>query len=345
MVSTIDGDLITIDGIVTPSSESNIALDPSKGTKYEIKVKEGQPVKKGEPIVVYSNDLISTKISLQEKQIKEKKNQVSKVNSEINSNNQGGAQKVDAQPMTNPNAQAMASAIGQDKGQLKESVSALNTEIEMAEEELKQLKEQRNELTVTSPIDGVIVSVNKENVSATTPLVIIEANTKYIEGQLSEFELTEVTEETPAVVEFKALGDEEYSTEIAKINKRPAENQALAMGGAATGGNDKVSNYKILLELPKIEGKTLENGFHALITLGKKENKIELEKTYLITDDEGNTANKVWVLDNENKLHIKEVEGEEDGEKFYVTKGLTEGDKVVKAPSKDFKEGQEVVSK
>ncbi|KEH93713.1 efflux RND transporter periplasmic adaptor subunit [Clostridium massiliodielmoense] len=307
-----------INGVVYPKETENIYLDPSKGNDYSIKVKEDAIVSKGDTLIIYNGDTLNSKISLAESQMKDNKNQINLLDSEY-------------KKIPSPANES-----------IKEKIKAIKDTIKASEIELKELKKQKENLTIKSPIDGKVSAINLGNNNPSNPIITIESIDKIIKGSLTEYELPNIKTSTPCKVNFKAIDKKYYTSKIVKINNNPSNDAPTGMPNGI-GASPKVSNYDILFKVPDNFKDKLQNGFHALIKIGNVDKKIVFPKNAVYKDVD-NTHKLVWII-KDKKVYSKNVEVKEDGKNYALVSGLDSGATLIVDAPKNLKEEDEVTLK
>lgn len=336
-----------INGTVYAESTHNIFLDVSKGNDYDVKIKQGDSVKKGDIVLVYNSEVIDNKISLEESQIKENKNQVQNLKEKLEKVNTK-KNNISSQNVANSQANGIPAdnsmnlnVLENEKEALKEKINLLTNTIKNSEIQLKELKNQKSSFTVKSPIDGNVSVVNKQN-NPSAPIISIESNNKTIKGQLTEYELPNVQTVTKAFINFKALDEKYYKSRIINISKNPLNDSGNAMNSTFSN-SPKVSNYEIIFEIPKEFKGKVQNGFHALIKLGEENNTMKLPKKAVYKDiDKDNKM--VWTI-KDNKVASKKVQVKDSGDEYIILSGINNGTKVVLDAPSNLKEGDGVTLK
>lgn len=346
VISDSSENITVVNGVVYAENSNNIFLEPSKGNDYEVKIKEGDNVKKEDVLLVYNSESLDNKISLEESQIQDNKNQLqnlkNKLNEINNKKNTNPKNLTPSQPKEfTANSQIDMNYLESEKDALKEKINMVTNTIKSSEIGLKELKKQKVTFTIKSPIEGKIVKINEGNNPA-SPIITIESNNKVIKGQLTEYELPNVKVSTKAFVNFKAFDEKYYKSKIIKIDNNPLNDINNPMN-SNLGNSPKVSNYEISFEVPKeFKGKT-ENGFHALIKLGEVENTIKLPKKAVYKDiDKDNKM--IWIV-KDNKVVSTEIKVKDSGDNYIILSNVTSGSKVILNAPNNLKEGDEVTLK
>lgn len=322
-----DDNIITINGSVSSQEKKEIYVDAIKGTNYTINVNKGDYINSGDVIISYNSDAIDSKISATEDQIKSKKDQLSSSKKKLQ----------DLKDSKNDNP--IPGAIDSQKDALDEKVSMVESDIKTTESSLKELKNQKNELNVKSPISGTVTTVNS-SVTATSPAIVIQSNEKIVKGEITEYELNKINNDTTVSLNFKATGEEFIPSKIINISNNPV---AATMGAIPGAEGSKISNYEITFEVPGDVQEIVKEGFHCVLKLGEESKAMEISKEVVYKDVDEETK-LVWVIENK-KLVSKEIKVKENDGKLELVEGLNDGDKVVDNPSSKLKAGDEVTIK
>ena len=214
------------------------------------------------------------------------------------------------------------------------STAAVDNQISLYEKQIASLSEKEY-YTVTAPIDGRIILSDNER-DATQPYIIIESDTFYIEGSVSEKDYPKIKAEQ--AVEATILSSGEIVTgKISSMGNRPISNAIPAMSQQGSPGSSDLSFYEVKISLDSQDN--LINGFHVQAVVELSDSPIEIPKTSLI-EEEGKTY-VYKVVDNLLvKQEITYKEGESD--KVIVDSGLSEEDQIVELPTEEMKEGMPV---
>lgn len=318
--------ITTLNGIVVSEDKKDIYLSQSKGNNYNLKVKVGDFVNKGDTIISYNGDGIDNKISSINEEIKDKKNQIEtlKKNLENFSNPEGLNGQIN--PLEN------------QKAMIDERISALNSSLKASNLTLKELENQKKDLLVKAPIEGTIISINNGG-NPTAPLLTIQSKNKIVKGELTEYEIPKISTDMPASLSFEALGNDFYESSIVNIDHNPL---SLSDGGKGMAAPN-VSNYEITFKVPEDKLNSVYDGFHCLIKIGEESKDLEIPKDAIYESIDDNTKS-VWIV-QDKKLESKKIKVNNVNDKYILVEGLKEGDNIVTNPSSNFKAGDEVTIK
>ena len=319
--------MTTLNGVVISKNKKDIFLDPTKGNNYTVNVKQGDTVAKGDTLISYNTNVISDKISNANDDIKQKKSQLSDLQKNIS--------QLKSTSIKEQNVAGIANSMQGQKLALDEKISALKETIKACELNVKELKNQKNELTVKAPIDGLIVNVSSGS-SPNNPIIVVESQGKIVKGDITEYELPKINNEMPVSLSFKALGSGSYDSKITNINHNPAIN-IQAMQGS---DQSKTSNYEIDFEVPSNLADKVYDGFHCIVKIGDISNSIIIPKDCFYKSIDENTK-LVWLI-KDKKLVSQKISVKKNNGNYVLVKGLKEGDNIVNKASSNLKEGDEV---
>jgi len=331
-----------VSGRVIPGGTETFYVDAAKGSVKEIFVNEGDEVVEGQKLFSYENPELDLQIkqaeleektkSLQDDQIKEN---IKSLNKEIQEAKDAGA----AAAVTNPL-----------KSQLKElEMQQKTTELEKEQNKLQQeqLEKKKEELIVSSTINGRVQTLDKDATQASSAasgqakvFMQIASNDPYrVEGTLSELQKAQVQPEQTVTVTSKAVTDKTWTGTIIEVSDYPTTDAAAdTMGGQ---GSQTISYYPFKAVLDTQDG--LSPGYHVSLEIQLSSNTmIAAPRSSIVEEGE----EKFLYFVKGGKLKKQSVKtGMSDGEWIEITEGVEAGQKVVENPSENVKDGMEVTSK
>ncbi|MFK4375987.1 HlyD family secretion protein [Bacillus sp. RC218] len=139
--------------------------------------------------------------------------------------------------------------------QLESQLEMKKFEVEKADEIIKSAKEKVNTLSVTSPADGVIDGIVKNNDAGMSGITLRHAGPFKVKGQLSEYELASVKIGQEVTVSSKTVSSKTWTGKVTEIGSTPLKNM---------DENKTVSSYPFTVTLNDSEG--LQIGFHVNVT-------------------------------------------------------------------------------
>lgn len=335
-----------IAGRIVPGNMETYRVDPTKGKVKEIFVKAGQKVKKGDKLFVYND----ADVSIQEKQL-----EIDQKSTDLRSkqlNDKMASLKKQIQKAKDEHASAeVIDPLETQWQDLQSQQQSLNLEIEKNKLTAEQLKNKRDDLTVYSSIDGVVLKANPDagqNISQTSgvqgdPIVQIVSKDPYqIEGTLTELQKAQIQVNQPITITAKAAAGKTWTGKIIEISDYPTSSEsAQDLPGNAGTQPQNISYYNFKAALDSQEG--LSPGYHVSVQVELSKKKMPAVPNSSIV--EKGDSSYVYVVMN-HKLHKQKItKGNSDGEWTEIPVGLKPGEQVVDHPSDRLYEGMEVEKK
>lgn len=319
---------VFINGKIIPENSEVIYLDSMKGKVNEVKVENGQEVKKDDILFIYKNEQVTEQIA----QVNNQKTTSVKQKNGLVSKKDKTKQQV-ASVQEDANNQTLLAGLGggidSQVAAIDEQIATIDIQINSFDDQLKALKEKEY-YNVKSPIEGKVI-IKDESKNPTDPYMIIEDSKFYVKGVVNEKELLKL--KLDQVVDVNVLSNNaKLKGKVTFIDNRPTETMDAAT--AMKAGGSEISNYEVKISLNSQDN--IINGFHVQAIAKLSNSEITVPKNSII-DENG----KKYVFKSiNNKLSKVEVEGENvANDEFKVTKGIEEEDKVVTNPSESMKEG------
>ncbi|WP_243571886.1 efflux RND transporter periplasmic adaptor subunit [Bacillus stercoris] len=327
---------VMVPGTLKFSNEQYVFYEADKGTLDDIKVKEGDKVKKGTTLVTYTNEQLS--LEKEQNQLTAESNQLQIEQTQ---------EKIKA---LDNKEKDLAKQVG--KKEAEKQIESERTELQMqkktAEIELKQTELQRqslasrvSDLEVKSEIEGIVISVNQEAASKKSDIqepVIHIGNPKdlVVSGKLSEYDTLKVKKGQKVTLTSDVIQDKTWKGTVSAVGLVPDQQES-----AAAQGTEQAVQYplqvKIKGNLP--EGKpgfkfimNIETDKRKANTLPSKAVKKEDDQYYVYTAKDGK-AKRVDVKIGEVTDDLTEIK-----------EGLSQDDQVILNPSDQVTDGMEVKS-
>ncbi|MEC0279090.1 efflux RND transporter periplasmic adaptor subunit [Bacillus halotolerans] len=326
---------VMVPGTLKFSNEQYVFYEADKGTLNDIKVKEGDKVKKGTPLVTYTNEQLS--LEKEQNQLTSESNrlQIDQIQEKL--------QALDSKE------KELTKQLGEKEAE--KQVDSERTELEMQEKtaqiELKQTELQRqslanqvSDLQVKSEIEGTVISVNQEAASKKSDIqepVIHIGNPKdlVVSGKLSEYDTLKVKKGQKVTLTSDVIQDKTWKGTVSAVGLVPDQQD----NAAAAAGTDQAVQYpfqvKIKGDLP--EGKpgfkfimNIETDKRKTNTLPSKAVKKEDDQYYVYTVKDGK-AKRVDVKIGEVTDDVTEIK-----------EGISMDDQVILNPADDLADGTEV---
>jgi HlyD family secretion protein len=212
-----------------------------------------------------------------------------------------------------------------DQAKLKQS----NAQVQQAQASLKQLEEQLGYTTVTSPIDGVVLSRDVQMGDAVSSILVLgstatlvmtlgDTHEVYVKGKVDESDIGKVYLGQPARIKVQSFRDKTFSGKVTKISPLGVE-------------KDNVTTFEVRVSIdnPGGELKALMTA-NAEIVLEEHKHVLTVPEQAVLYDKDRHAS--VWVPDTHGKDGHRVVPikvGLANGSKVEVLSGLKDGDKVV----------------
>nr|WP_277398321.1 HlyD family efflux transporter periplasmic adaptor subunit [Neobacillus citreus] len=347
---------ILVTGKIVPESEQKVFIDPQKGAIKEIKVAENQAVKAGDALVVYDSAKIESELTrairskdLLSSRSKTEQNQIADLTKRLND----AKKKLQTQASNSdsteeaPVTQESVNQLSNEKIQLEMQYENTKSEIATAEDQIKELTAQKNDMTVVSKMDGIIVKVDpnvaKTETGSAEPIIHIISSQPYkVIGTMSEFDAVKIQHGQPVIIRPKVFKDREWKGTIESVSQFPTADGGGGgdFGGPPGGGNVTMYPFKVAITDDTSE---LRQGFHVSleIKVGGADKPLAVPHPALV--DEGGI--KVVYILVDKKLERREVKtGAMNDEFIEITDGIKPGELVVITPSEQIHDGMEVTS-
>ncbi|MBL3649416.1 efflux RND transporter periplasmic adaptor subunit [Bacillus vallismortis] len=325
---------VMVPGTLQFSNEQYVFYEADKGTLEDIKVKEGDKVKKGTPLVTYTNEQLSLEKEQNQLTAESNQLQIDQIQVKINA--------------LDHKEKELAKQVG--KKEAKKQIESERTELQMqkktTEIDLKQTELQRqslanrvSDLEVKSEIEGTVISVNQEAASKKSDIqepVIHIGNPKdlVVSGKLSEYDTLKIKKGQKVTLTSDVIQDKTWKGTVSAVGLVPDQQES-----AAVQGTEQAVQYplqvKIKGDLP--EGKpgfkfimNIETDKRKANTLPSKAVKKEDDQYYVYT-----------VKDGKAKRADVKI-GEVTDDLTEIKEGISQEDQVILNPSDQVTDGTEV---
>jgi HlyD family secretion protein len=347
---------ILVTGKIVPESEQKVYLEPEKGEISEFKVAENQTVKAGDPLVVYDSSKIDSELNraVREKELlqsrgKTEQSQIADMTKRLAE----AKKKLETQGTGTEEApeglltQEDINQLSNEKVQQEMQYESTKSEISSAEDRIKELNAQKNEMTIVSKMDGIIVKINQNvantEAGAAEPVIHIISSQPYkVIGSMSEFDTVKIKEGQPVIIRPKVFKDREWNGAVESVSQFPNAEGGGGEGFEGGGGAGNVTMYPFKVTITD-DTAELRQGFHVSLEIkaGDSTKKIAIPHPALI-DEAG--IKIVYIL-KDGILERREVQTGVMNDAFIeVTKGVTPGELVVLTPTEEMHDGMEVTS-
>jgi HlyD family secretion protein len=202
-------------------------------------------------------------------------------------------------------------------------------QVAQAQASLKQLEEQLSYTTVTSPIDGVVLSRDVQVGDAVSSILVLgstatlvmtlgDTHQVYVKGKVDESDIAKVYMGQPARIKVQSFPGRSFAGTVTKIAPLGVE-------------KDNVTTFEVQISIDNPGGELKANmTANAEIVLEEHKNVLTVPEQAVIYDKDRNAT--VWVPDTHGKDGHRIVPvkvGLSNGSRIEIVSGLHNGDKVV----------------
>ncbi len=202
-------------------------------------------------------------------------------------------------------------------------------QVQQAQASLKQLEEQLSYTTITSPIDGVVLSRDVQMGDAVSSILVLgstatlvmtlgDTHQVYVKGKVDESDISKVYLGQAARIKVQSFPGKTFAGKVTKIAPLGVE-------------KDNVTTFEVQISIDNATGELKANmTANAEVVLEEHKNVLTVPEQAVIYDKDRNAT--VWVPDAHGKdghriIAIKV--GLSNGSRIEVLSGLHAGDKVV----------------
>lgn len=318
-------------GVVESSRTQKISKDSSKKIS-EIRVKEGDMVKKGDVLFTYDKTTLQMSVDTASLEVEAINNKISSYQSQIN--------QLQKDKKSASKSEQLSYSLQIQETQLNLSEEQYN--LKAKQKELDTAKEGLNHVDVVAEVDGLVQSVQSDDTSSDDSafITILETTVQQIKGTISEMEVASLNEGDPVTVYSRLNDGKTWKGKISKISTDGAvDDSEQDYGGEMDNSASSASKYSFYVTLSSYDG--LMMGQHVYIELGDLPNNdaLWLYADYIVQDSD---KAYVWLADKKNNLHKQEIalgRHNEENNTYEITSGLTLEDYIA-YPSDSLQEGQ-----
>lgn len=315
-------------GTVEAAEEQYIYYDPTKGDIAEFKVKVGDQVGVGQALIQYNTAELQSNLNMAIRA----RDKIGRQIYDLQTN----GQTVDLTGDPTQDESSMATAQRSVESQLRD----LNDSYADAQSTVDKAQAALNEATVVSDVAGTVVEVNtsvsKSSTSSQTLIHIVNQGSLQIVGNLSEYDLANLSVDQEVKLTSKVYPDQTWSGKITYISNYPEGNG----GGQGVPGNTggASSKYPFKIALTSDIG-PLKQGFSVNIEVVNAKKSILVPVEAVLSDGD---KQHVWTIVDGKAKRVEVTLGNADATQQEISSGLTAGDHVISNPSMDLEDGKEV---
>ena len=211
----------------------------------------------------------------------------------------------------------------------KAKVAQAQADVEKSRATLNQLEEQLSYTTITSPLDGVVLSRDVEIGDAVSSILVLgsgatlvmtlgDTSEVYVKGKVDESDIGKVYLGQPARIRVETFKDKAFTGKVTKISPMGVE-------------KDNVTTFEVRVSITNPGGELkAEMTANAEILLDEHKSVLMIPEGAIMYDKDKNTS--VDIPDPKAKDGMRKVAvkiGISNGAKTEVLSGLKEGEEVV----------------
>ncbi|CAI1716771.1 TPA: efflux RND transporter periplasmic adaptor subunit [Serratia liquefaciens] len=218
---------------------------------------------------------------------------------------------------------------------------ALNARIVQAQIEVDKKKVDLSYTRILAPMDGIVIAVITQqgqtvnaNQSAPTIVKLAQLDVMTIKAQISEADITRVTQGQKAYFTIFSEPDKKYDATLRTVELAPEsvmKDDSLSGGGTASGSGTSNASvyYNALLDVPNPDNR-LRIAMTAQVSLLLGEAKNTLLVPIQAVHKNADKKQQVQVLTGDNRVEIREVTtGITNNVDIQILSGLKAGEHVV----------------
>ncbi|TDT63713.1 efflux RND transporter periplasmic adaptor subunit [Fonticella tunisiensis] len=293
LIQTVRKSDITVSVKATGSAYASVIKEVAPNNSGELKnlnVKIGDTVKKGDVLFKVESEQLrqqlnnaKSNLETQKLKLESLKKQLENLNSSENANNN-----------TNNNAQRTSAE------DLQNQIDMQELQVEDAQNNLNYAQQQYNNMTVKSPINGVITAINNNNgddVQSGKPvLTIVDTSSLKIKASVDELDISKVKAGQKVKVTFNAIENKTYDGVVESISD---------MGTT----QNNVTTYDTVITLNDISGVKVGMTANIEIETASKQQVLVVPvealierngKSYVMVEETNNNSSSAGVNDETN---------------------------------------------
>lgn len=265
---------ILVTGKIVPDSEQKIYQDVENGEIEKFHVKEGDKVKKGDPLFEYDSAQLEREFSaavnardMSQNNVKIIESQMSDIDKQI-----ANVKKMQNEPIINEDGGEVYMSVGDEvrqleleRNQLAIELESVKAEVAMGQSEINELDKRKKDLIVTSKIAGKIVKINehesRSDEGMSEPIVHIVSNAPFkVVGTMSEYDSVKIKKDQSVIIRPKVFKDREWNGKVESVSEFPTDDAGDGMDFYDSGDmNVTMYPFKVAIE---DDTKELRQGFH-----------------------------------------------------------------------------------
>ncbi|MEA1962584.1 MAG: efflux RND transporter periplasmic adaptor subunit [Bacillota bacterium] len=229
-------------------------------------------------------------------------------------------------------AERVKAAAKQAEASQRAYLESLHSQIGSSRQVVKELEEKKQQLTICSPMDGIVFDLPVQQGDVVVPGRILAQvgvpEELEVKADLLSDDLRDVRVGQKVIISAPLLGDKQLAGKVEKIEPR-AFTRISALGV-------EQRRVEVIISLENVD--VLRPGYEvqAAIQTELREEILTISREALRTDMDGNA--EVLLIEGDRVIHQRVVSGLKNQEKVEIQDGLKEGNLVVRDASVDLKE-------
>jgi HlyD family secretion protein len=214
-------------------------------------------------------------------------------------------------------------------GSAKASIAKAEAQIEQAQATLTQAEEDLRNATIVSPIDGVVLSRDREAGDAVSSILVVGSSATlimtvgdlqevYVKGRVDESDIGKVYLGQPARIKVESFKDQNFSGKVTKISPMGVE-------------KDNVTTFEVRVSISNASRKLMASmTANAEILLEERKGVLAIPEGAIVYKKDKSTEVEIPdITAKEKKKRIPVTTGISNGSKIQIIKGLAEGQQVI----------------
>ena len=306
----------------------------------EIYVQTGDAVKVGTPLFSYDNAKYEEDLAKAEIELERMYNEKDSIEDTI--------EQLQREQRSAPSSQKAGYTVQIQEQQL--NYRQQDYDIQSKELEIEKLKDNIAHATVTSDMEGVVKSINKDggsqpgygDESDSGVIVVMKTGDFRVKGTVNEQNIYDVSEGLPVIVHSRLDEKVTWRGTITSIDRENTDSNNNNMYGEGPGS----SSYPFYVDLESSEGLLIGQHVYLEIDYGQGSAREGIWLDEYMIDMTDPNAPFVWAEDSRGRLEKRKIKfGEFDGElmQYQVREGLSAEDRIA-FPDESLREGMTCVS-
>jgi HlyD family secretion protein len=214
-------------------------------------------------------------------------------------------------------------------GVAKAAISKAEAQVEQSQAALAQVEEDLRNATIISPLDGVVLSRDREvgdavssilvmGSSATLIMTLGDLKEVYVKGKVDESDIGKVYFGQPARIKVESYKDQNFTGKVTKISPMGVE-------------KDNVTTFEVRVSISNESRKLMATmTANAEIMLEERKGVLAIPEGAIIYKKDRSTEVEIPdAAEKSGKKRIPIVTGISNGSKMQIVKGLSEGQQVI----------------